>query len=73
MKRLPARRRRGPITRADQGVPPGWQDRDRLVFIAFLITGVVLVSACHYSLAQLSAFYGLIVAAQAAERNRYVD
>lgn len=72
MKSLPDRRRRKPIAPADHKVPPEGHNQDRLVFIAFLIAGVLLVSACHYSMAQLSAFYGIIIAAQAAGRGRYV-
>lgn len=71
MESLPDRRRRKPMAPADHNVPQGSQDQDRLVFMAFLIAGVVLVSTSHYSLAQLSAFYGLIIAVQAAGRGRY--
>lgn len=71
MKRLPARRRRKSVTPGDHAGRPDCQEQDRMALIAFLITGVVLVSAYHYSLENLSAFYGLIIAAQAAGRSRY--
>jgi hypothetical protein len=72
MKRMPDIRCGKSVIPADHKTPPLRQSQDRLVFIALVIAGMFLVGAYHYSLEQLSAFYGLIIAVQAARQGRHV-
>ena len=73
MKKLPDDRHANSTVRAGRRIPLGGRGQDRAMVITCLIAGVVLILACGYSLTQLSEFYGLIIAVQAAGSGRYID
>ena len=73
MKKLPDRRHADSMTRASHRIPQRGRCQDGAMLMALLIAGIVLICVCHYSLTQLSAFYGLLFAVQTANRGRYVD
>jgi hypothetical protein len=72
MKKVRDCQRKRSVTKAKRAIHTGGRSQDHLIFIALLVTGAVLVGACHYSLTQLSTFYGVMVATYAAGRSRYL-
>lgn len=72
MRNLLNQRGRDSVAGREHEMPPATQHQDRLAFIALLVAGLILVSVCHYSLVQLSEFYGLVIAALTAEQRKAI-